>query len=430
MGHQIGRRTLLGSALLSPALVGCTDQGSSNQGSSNKAQPAAAFDPQSWESVRAEFALTTELAHFAAFQLAAHPRPVRDAIERHRAGLDADTTGYLEQDVDLEEKARVAAAEYLGPTAKPGDIALTDSATMGMGLLCAGLRLRPGQDVLTSEHDFPGTYDALGKLKARTGATVRRVRLYDDPATAKTGDIVTRLQQALRPRTRLVVLTWVHSSTGVRLPIARIAKVLAQRNANRPPAERTLLCVDGVHGFGAVDQNVTDLGCDFFTSGTHKWMFGPRGTGVLWGRGKAWDAVAPVLPSFSMPDAPGRLATPGGYHSFEHRWSVPEAFAFHQQIGRSRIAARINEQATRLKAGLAEIPTVTVATPADPELSAGLVMCSHATLAPFQAVRALRTDHKIVASVTPYDNPYLRFAPSIVTTPEQVDQVVQAMAKL
>lgn len=419
---------MLGSALLTPALVGCTDQAAPPAAAPAKAEPAAAFDPRDWESVRAQFSLTAELAHFGAFQLASHPKPVRDAIARHRAGLDADTAGYLDKDVDYEEKARAAAAAYLGSTAKPEDVALTDSTTMGMGLLCAGMRLGRGQDVLTSEHDFFGTFDALGKLSARTGAPVRRVRLYDDPAKANTGDIVTRLQRALRPRTRLVVLTWVHSSTGVRLPIARIAAMLAERNASRAPADRTLLAVDGVHGFGAVDQDVTDLGCDFFTSGIHKWLFGPRGTGLLWG--KAWDAVAPVFPSFSMPEGPGRLATPGGYHSFEHRWAVPEAFAFHRAIGRQEIARRTSEQATRLKEGLAEIPTVTVVTPADPELSAGLVMCSHANLAPFQAVQKLRAEHRIVASITPYDNPYLRFGPSIVTTPEQVEKVLKAVAAL
>ncbi|WP_152362705.1 aminotransferase class V-fold PLP-dependent enzyme [Microlunatus speluncae] len=429
MEPSVSRRTLLGTSLLTPALVGCTGPVAPDPaGAPSDAESAAAFDPQDWDSVRAQFPLQADLLHFAAFQLAAHPRPVRTAIDRHRAGLDADTTGYLDNDVDLEEAARAAAADYLGSSAKPDDVALTDSTTMGMGLLCAGLRLGRGHDVLTSEHDFFGTYDALGKLASRTGASVRRVRLYDEPATANAGDIVTRLRDALRPRTRLVVLTWVHSSTGVRLPISRISAMLAERNAGRAPAERTLLLVDGIHGFGAVDQDVTDLGCDFFTSGIHKWMFGPRGTGLLWGR--AWDAAAPVLPSFSMPEGPGRLATPGGYHSFEHRWAVPEAFTFHRAIGRARIARRITEQATQLKAGLAEIPAVTVITPADPELSAGLVMCSHDRLAPFEAVRRLRAEHRIVASITPYDDPYLRLAPSIVTTPEEVDTVLTAMAAL
>lgn len=418
---MVGRRSVLGAGLALGAgavLAGCTD----------KLEADEPFDPKDWESVRAQFALATDVAQFGAFMLASHPTPVRDAINQHRNALDTDTASVLEHAFALEEKARTAAAGYLGTGVRPADVALTDSTTMGMGLLCAGIRLKPGQDAVTTEHDFFGTHDALAKLTTRTGAVVRRARLYDDPAAANSGDIVARLKAAIGPRTRLVVVTWVHSSTGVRLPIKAIADMLATVNANRAAQDRALLFVDGVHGFGAVDLAVAELGCDFFTTGTHKWLFGPRGTGLLWG--KAWDAVVPVIPSFSGTNGPGRMASPGGYHSFEHRWAVPEAFAFHQAIGRDRIAARITEQATQLKEGLAGIASVTLVTPKDPELSAGLVMCSMNNLSPGEAVKRLRDEHKIIASVTPYDNPLLRFGTSIVTTPEQVDQVVKAVAAL
>jgi selenocysteine lyase/cysteine desulfurase len=411
----LGRRTVLGAGLGGALLAGCT------------ADPAPArFDPTNWDSVRAQFTLDPGLAHFAAFVLAAHPAPVRAAIERHRAGLDTDTQAYLRDDARYEEDVRQAAATYLGANAT--EVALTDSTTMGMGLLCGGLKLLSGQDIVTTEHDFFGTHQALASLSARTGAPVWKARLYDDPAAANEGDIVTRLRSAIGPRTRLVVITWVHSSTGVRLPVKAIAGMLAELNSSRAAPDRALLAVDGVHGFAAVDATVTDLGCDSLTTGTHKWLFGPRGTGLLWG--KAWDAVAPVIPSFSAPDGPGQRATPGGYHSFEHRWAVREAFEFHSSIGRARIAARISAQASQLKAGLAGVASVRVVTPVDASLSAGLVMCRIAGVSPQEAVRRLRDEHKIVASVTPYDDPLLRFGPSMVTTPEQVDQVVRAVAAL
>jgi selenocysteine lyase/cysteine desulfurase len=419
------RRALLGAGLATGAgmaLAGCTGEAPATP---EQRQPPP-FDPKDWASVRAQFALDPNLAHFAAFVFASHPAPVRAAIERHRAALDSDTAGYLRQDIDLEEKARTAVAGYLGCNVL--DLALTDSTTMGMGLLCGGMKLGPGQEVLTTEHDFVGTYAALDNLAARTGAPVRRVTLYDDPAAATEADIVTRLRAGIGPRTRMVVVTWVHSGTGVRLPIKAIAAMLAEVNASRDPAERALLAVDGVHGFAAVDTTVTDLGCDFLTAGTHKWLHGPRGTGLLWA--KSWDPVAPVIPSFSLDEGPGQRATPGGYHTFEHRWAVTEAVEFHRAIGRDRIAARIQEQATRLKEGLATIPKVTLITPRDPAVSAGLVMCQVGDLMPANAVQALRDQHRIVASATPYARSYLRFGPSMVTTPEQVDQVVKAVATL
>ena len=131
-----------------------------------------------------------------------------------------------------------------------------------------------------------------------------------------------------------------------------------------------MLCVDGVHGFGAVDVDLPDLGCDFLATGTHKWLFGPRGTGLVWSRD--WDPLTELIPTFSGPEGGARL-TPGGYHDFEHRWALDEAFAFHERIGRARVVARTVEQASALKEGLAGIDGLTVVTPADPEVSAGIV---------------------------------------------------------
>jgi selenocysteine lyase/cysteine desulfurase len=416
---ELGRRSVLTAGLATALGLGaCT------AASPPAAPEAAAFDPRNWDDVRALFPLDPELVHMAAFVLAAHPKPVRDAIERHRRGLDQDTQAYLHEH-DTEDAVRTAAAGYLGGTAD--QFALTDSTTMGLGLLYSGLRVRPDQDVLTSTHDFGAHHAALAQLSHRTGAPVRRVPLYDDPRAATEQGIVAALKAAIAPNTRVVAVTWVHSSTGVRLPVPAIAAMLAEVNTGRGADDRALLCVDGVHGFGAVDIPVAELGCDFLSTGTHKWLFGPRGTGLLWGR--AWEAVDPVIPSFSGDQTPGARFTPGGYHSFEHRWAVREAFELHQRIGRGRIAERIAVQATRLKDGLADVPSVRLVTPDDPAVSAGIVCCEVDGMMAYNAVQALRAAG-VVASVTPYEQQYLRFGPSIVTTPAQVDKVVHAVRAL
>src|SRR5262245_7318297 len=107
---------------------------------------------ESWAEVRSLFNLSREHANFAGFFLASHPKPVRDAIEAHRRGLDENPIGYFFDNVGRREgEVLAAAAEYLGVSGE--DIALTDSTTMGLGLLYSGLKLRPGQDVLTTVHD-------------------------------------------------------------------------------------------------------------------------------------------------------------------------------------------------------------------------------------------------------------------------------------
>ena len=369
-----------------------------------------------WATVRAQFRLQSGLIHMGGLYLASHPAPVRRAIERHRRGLDANPVGYLHaHEHELEAAVLRAAGAYL--RARPADVALTDSTTMGLGLLYNGLDLRGGQEVVTTTHDFYATHEALRLKAERSGAGVRQVRLYAQPARATEDEIVDSLTRAVGPRTRVIALTWVHSSTGVKLPVRRIAEALGRDRA------RLLLCVDGVHGLGVEDATVGGLGCDFLVAGCHKWLFGPRGTGFVWGRPEAWPAASPTIPSFSGGSA-GGLMTPGGFHSFEHRWALAEAFRFHGRIGKRRVAARIHALNRRLKAGLAEMGHVTLLTPRADALSAGIVVFSVDRLSPAAVVAALRR-RRIVATVTPYAPPHARLAPGLLNTPAEVDRVAR-----
>lgn len=384
--------------------------------------PAAAttgppFDPSSWDSVRAQFALDPEVANFTMFVFASHAATVRAAIARHRDGLDANPYDYLGQhQIELEDAVARAAAAHL--RTDPGLIAYTDSTTMGLGLLYSGLRLAPGDEVLTTEHDHYSTHESLALRAERDGVTVRRVRLYDEPEQANADQIVARLKAAVTPSTRVVAITWVHSSTGVKLPVRQIADAL----------DGPLLCVDGVHGFGIEDAGPEQLGCDFLVTGTHKWLFGPRGTGLVWGRESAWPRYTPVIPTFSD-GVPGGRATPGGYHSFEHRWALAEAFELHLAIGRARVAERTQALAGGLKDGLAHIGKVRLRTPRAVELSAGIVCCEvDGYTAPDAAMR-LRAA-KVHASAAPYTPSYLRFGPSILTNESDVDRASAAVRAL
>jgi selenocysteine lyase/cysteine desulfurase len=428
------RRGLLGAGLAGGAavvLAGCSDDAPDQPGAtpspsaSGPAGPSTApgFDPQDWASVQAQFLLDPEPAQFAAFVLSPHTHLLEASISGYRDELGVDTEAALLAGIEREAAVRSAAAAYHGGVA--GQYALTDSTTMGLGLMYGGLTLAPGDEVVTTTHDFYSTEESLRLLRKRTGATVTRVALYDDPWAASVDDMVERLVGAITPRTKVVALTWVHSSTGVRVPVTEICAAL--ETLGRVPRSQYVVCVDGVHGFSAVDQDLPDLGCDFVAAGTHKWLFGPRGTGLLWGRG--WGPLTEIIPTFSDPRDPAGRLTPGGYHSFEHRWALADAFGFMAAIGRDRVVARTVEQATLLKEGLAGLPGITLKTPLAPEVSAGIVCFEVEGTAPPEAVHRLRAS-AVVGSATPYATSYVRLGPSIATNPEQVDQAIEAVSAL
>ena len=430
---MVTRRGLIGGAAAVPvATAAAVTAATAGCGPRRAPAAAPALDPNSWASVKAQFPLDQTKAQFAAFVFASHLPAVRNAIADVAAKLDSDTTGLLADEARYETAVGDAARAHLG--GDPGAIAFTDSTTAGLGLLYSGLKLAPGDEILTTEHDFYSTHESLRLLAARTGVTVRKVRLYQDPAKATEDEILSSLGAALSPKVAVVALTWVHSGTGVRLPIAPMADLIRSKTG-------ALICLDAVHGFGARAEKPADLKVDFFVSGAHKWLFGPRGTGVLWGAPAGWARYAPVIPTFDrntigswitgqqFPATPGAQATPGGYHNFESRWALAAAFDFHKQIGVARVAERTSQLATKLKDGIAELPNVSLSTPREPALSAGIVCCQVRGLRPAEAVGALRS-HDVIASATPYANELLRFGTSIATDEADVDRALAALRAL
>jgi isopenicillin-N epimerase len=118
--------------------------------------------------------------------------------------------------------------------------------------------------------------------------------------------------------------------------------------------------------------------------------------------------------------------TPGGFHSFEHRWALDEAFRFHQAIGKARITERIHALNDQLKDGLINLRHVKVHTPLSRDLSSGIVCFEVEGWNPDQVVEQLR-QRRIIASVTPYATQYVRLAPSLLTSPEEVEKTVEAI---
>jgi selenocysteine lyase/cysteine desulfurase len=405
-----------------------------------------ADDFADWAWVRGQFDLTPEYLHFSQFFIVSHPRPVREAIERLRRAIDSNPFLIVEhglfgtRDRNMQWPAQRAAADYIG--GRPEDIALVDSTTEGLALIYHGLSLKPGDEILATTHDHYVHHESIRLAAQKLGATWRRVPLYDRADAVTVDEVTANLRQAIAPNTRVIGLTWVHSGTGVKLPVRKLAAVISEANIKRAENDRILLVVDGVHGFGNQDETPVDMECDFFVAGTHKWIFAPRGTGIVWGRADAWTRIRPTVPSMSSDDAyegwvenkdPGptqaRLVSPGGFKAFEHQWAMPEAFAFHQSIGRKRIADRVAALSTQCKEGLARMSHVKLHTPRAPELSAGINCFEVAGVAPETAVHKL-LEEKVIASASPYKTSYVRLAPSLVNDEQQVDQALRAVYAL
>ncbi|WP_309122107.1 aminotransferase class V-fold PLP-dependent enzyme [Paenibacillus sp.] len=395
-----------------------------------------------WEAVRAMFNLDSDYIHMGTAQyFASHPRPVREAIERHRDELDKNPALYiLKNEVKFAEACRKSAADYFG-VEDHKRITLVDSTTVGLGIVYTGLNIQQGREILTSEHNYYSQQEAIKRASERTGCTFREVKYYDDIHSVTEDEMVSNLLAEVTDKTRIIGATWVHSSTGLKSPIPKLAREIAKINEKRGDEDRILLVVDGVHGFGIELETFPELGCDFFCAGTHKWIYGPRGTGIVAATEAGYRHVRPVIPSFSetmydiISGSPatnvvdGTTMSPGGFHSMEHLWAMPSGFEFSLSIGKEAIYERVHALARMLKEGLAEMDHVLLATPMDDRLSSGIVSFEVKGMTPKEAAQAL-VHKKVISTEAPYKKRYARFTPGIYISESDVKKALDAVLSL
>jgi selenocysteine lyase/cysteine desulfurase len=401
-----------------------------------------------WAAVRDLFPLAKDWTHLSNFLFVSHPKPVAESIDYFRKKLDSDPmwveiAAFTESEGKPFAAVKKAIADYIGGA--PNEIAYTCNTTGGLAMAYHGLRIRANQEIVTTEHDHFSTHESIHYASQRSGCGVRRIALYDTAANASADQIVDRVARNIRPNTRALGVTWVHSSTGVKIPIEGIAQAVARANRDRNSADRCILIVDGVHGFANQDVDVAGMGADLFAAGTHKWLFAPRGTGFLWGKSDVWQELRPTIPTFDteggfavweawmnkkpLPPMQAAFVSPGGFIAYEHLLAVPAAVELHHTIGRDKIASRIAELNSAFREGVAKLPRVTLHTPRDPNLSGGISCFEVGGLTPKQVVERL-AEKKIRTTTSPYKVSYARVSAGIMNLPEEIDLVLREIRTL
>jgi selenocysteine lyase/cysteine desulfurase len=402
----------------------------------NLGSPVAAAQMQTlprdkWAQLRQLFDQDPNYIHFANFLVTSHPKPVREAIARHRSELDKNPGLAMDWDLGVterrEENVRLWAGRYL--QAKPTQIALTGSTTEGLAMIYGSVQVRPDQEILTTVHEHYSTNNILRFRSQRDGTRVRKIQLFEQPQSISADQVLETINRNIRPETRVLGMTWVHSGSGVKLPISDIASLVDAHNRQRDDKDRIVYVVDGVHGFGVEDLSFPAMNCDFFIAGTHKWMFGPRGTGIVCSRSEELKYVSPSVPTFSEATTFSTIMSPGGYHAFEHRWAVDEAFKLHLELGKADVQARIHQLNSYLKQRLLEQPGVELVTPVDPRFSAGFSFF-RVKGQDGDAVAAHLMQNRVVSDAVSRDvGPVIRTAPGLLNTEAEVDRFIDVLGR-
>ena len=161
------------------------------------------------------------------------------------------------------------------------ELALTRNATEGLNCVANGLDMRPGDEIITTDQEHPSGINPWFLKAARMGVVVKQIKLPLPPNSVE--EIVELFEAERTSRTRLVMFSHITSSTGTMLPAKELCAWARQHGL--------LSEVDGAHAAGQVPVDVKDIGCDFYISSPHKWLFAPPGCGFLYVRDEVIDRL-------------------------------------------------------------------------------------------------------------------------------------------
>lgn len=372
-----------------------------------------------WEMVCRQFPFSESRVPLNAGNLCPSPRVVSERVETLTRDIDHDVS-YTNRAkfAALLEDSRAKVAEHL--RAEIDEIALVRNTSEANSTVITGLDLGKGDEVVLWSENHPTNNVAWDVQAERFGFDVRRVETPADPPGRDR--LASTFIDALGARTRVLALSHLSNYSGVLLPVDTIASAARKRGI--------FVLIDGAQTWGALDVDVSALGCDAYTASAHKWLCGPKEAGVLFVRRDRMDAIRPHTVAFGWSGEHASGAK--GARKFETLGqrddpclaSVAVAVDFHLAIGRERIEARVRELASLLKDGLHEAG-LPLLTPRAPDLSGGV--CTVAAAPDKRRALVYELDARGVAG-SPAGG--LRLCPHLYNTKAHVERTVEAVASL
>lgn len=373
-----------------------------------------------WKSVRDSYALTQDRVYLNCGGLGPASTVVTDAVAAKSAELQRiSETGHA-----IMGEVRIEAARYLG--AETEEICFTRNATESNSIIAAGLDLKSGDEVIFESHAHPGGSFPWLSRSQRDGI---RVKVFDPDPTSFAGNLE-RIEALITPRTRVIQVSHITAPTGIVFDVAAIATLARSKGI--------WFHIDGAQSAGMIPVDLSRIGCDSYATSGHKWMGGPRGTGILYIAQDRVEEVATLHAGGHSGDSyelPGGIEFHKGARRHEYGTRATElveglrvAMDFQTRIGKERIEAYGAERVEELYRGLEAIDSVSVLTPSDPEMRRSIITFKSSKVAFDPLNNALSRDYKLrCRRVTERGLDAVRVSPHIYNSPENCARVVEAV---
>ena len=383
------------------------------------AHPTAS-DDSFWTEVRQYFQLDTEVVNLNNGAVGSQPLAVQQAhIDMYRKSNLAPSH-FMWKEVDGQrEELRETLAALMDCEAE--ELAINRNTTEGLNTLIFGLELKPGDEVVVSDFDYPYALNAWKQRAKRDGIVIREVKL--SLPIEDENSVIESYRAAITSKTKVVHLTHIINWTGQLLPVKDITEMAQNAGCQ--------VAVDAAHSLAQIPVSFHDIGCDFMATSLHKWLGAPFGTGALlikknktqnvWAAPSAWKPNSADIRKFEVL----------GTRSFPAEMAALDAISFHQKLGTQRVHERLQFLKMYWTNKVKDFGKLRFQTSLHPNYSAAMATFSIDGMEAAEIAEALfETDKLHVGTIAWNGLNGVRISPHIYTSLEELDRLVLSIQKL
>lgn len=373
-----------------------------------------------WKLIKSQFNFEDDILYFNHASLGSSPSSVIEATETFRRTLESYPSKYMwggwDDQVDL---VRRQAAELLN--ASEDEIALIHNTTEGMNVVASSLELNHGDEVIVGNHEHRTATSPWLYHQERKGIKIVRPELPLMPKSDS--EILNVYRNAITNKTKVISMVHLTNTNGMILPVKEICK-LANNNG-------ILTVIDGAQSMGAINCDMEEIGCDFYTASGHKWLFSPKGIGIFYAKFDKQDRLKPFIANRSYNRAGLDKIEDYNTRNLPELLGLGAALEFHHLIGLDQMKHRILHLRDRFIHGINRDKSLRIKTPLHPSLSHQLLTVEKTGMNVSELKNKLFEKHKIdVRGMSSHGLNGVRISFSIYHDESDIDTIVNALISM
>jgi selenocysteine lyase/cysteine desulfurase len=373
----------------------------------------AANEDEYFDLIRKQFLLPPDRVYLNTGSLGPSPLQVIEKVAASMRQLEtnpvSENWGPLGNQME-EVRGKIATFIH----ASKEEILLTRNTTEGLSLISQSLNWKSGDEIITTTVEHDGELVGLEFAAKVKGVVIRKVNLPTPSANVE--EVVETLRKAITPRTRMMLLSHVNTSSGMVMPLAQIARYTQPANI--------ILVADGAQAVGQLPVDVEALKVDAYAANGHKWLLGPKETGFLYLNKNLQSKVESVFTSAGFQS----YTKASGTRNVATIIGLGEAIDFQNLVGKDRIRQRCLALRNHCQSELKKRKGLKVISPEVEELSCGIVSFTLDTISNQDIYHKLK-EQDIIVKLLPYDNS-IRISCHVFVSKTDINKFLSALDKL